>query len=108
MKISVVGSGMFGFALTYNISRKYEGNNKICITTCDSNVELIKHLQKKRTHLYHFKNKKLNKNIFFTVDKNQSIKDSDIVVIAVPSQAIRNTIKEIKNSLKDNVIIINI
>lgn len=107
MKIAVVGTGMFGFSLAYHLGRKYLENNKVTIMTYDINKELIKHLQKYQTHLYHFGNKQLFPNTSFTTDKKQLIKDADVVIIAVTSQAIRETIQQVKSYLNDGVLLIN-
>ena len=107
MKIGIVGTGMFGFALARYLGNKYLGEAKIKILTYDSNKELIEHLNKHRCHIYHFVNKKLPPNITFATDKKQLIKDADIVILAITSQAIRGIVGEIKDYLKDGAIILN-
>jgi glycerol-3-phosphate dehydrogenase (NAD(P)+) len=84
MKIGIVGTGMFGFALARYLGNKYLGDAKIKILTYDSNKELIEHLNKHRCHTYHFMNKKLPPNITFATD-----------------------VGEIKDYLKDGAIILN-
>lgn len=98
---------MFGFALARYLGRKYLKDKKVTIVSYDKNVELIEHLKGHRTHLYHFKNKKLPPNIFLTNDKIKALENAHILILAVPSQAIRDVVREIKDKLEDGVIIIN-
>ena len=107
MKISIVGTGMFGFALGLYLGNTFLGNEKIKIVTYDSNKELMQHLRQCRTHLYHFKEKKLPLNVSFAIDKEELIEEADIVVLAVTSQAVRETIRDIKEYFKNGVIILN-
>jgi len=107
LKIAIIGTGMFGFSLAYHLGKKHLVDNEVTIIAHDSNFELIEYLQKYRMHLYHFGNKKIFPNISFTKDREILIKDADIVILAVISQAIRNILREIKSYLKDGVIILN-
>lgn len=107
MKISIVGIGMFGFALALHLGKKYLQDRTTSIMAYDVNKKLIKHLKKHKKHLYHFKNKRLSKNISFTNDKKELVKDADIVILAVVSQAIRKVMREIKPYLKNGVVIVN-
>ena len=107
MKIGVVGTGMFGFALARYLGKKYERDRTVEIMAYDRNKKLIKHLREFRTHLYHFKNKKLPENVELTGSKKELTEDSEIIVMAIPSQAIRETIREMRGHLEDGVIILN-
>jgi len=98
---------MFGFALAHHLGVKYLENKENTIVTYDSNSELMRHLETDRSHPYHFKDKKLPKNVYFARTKKELIEDADVVILAVTSQAIREIIKEIKAYLKDNIIIVN-
>ena len=98
---------MFGFALASHLSRRHLTDNDVSIVTFDSKKDLVEHLNKYRTHLYHFGHKRLSPNTSFTNDKKELVKDADIVIFAVTSQAIREIMIEIKSYLKDGVIIVN-
>ena len=63
--------------------------------------------QEYRTHLYHFGYKKIFPNVSFTNNKEALTRNADIVIFAVTSQSVRETIKEIKSNLKDGVILLN-
>ena len=107
MKIGIMGTGMFGFAISRYLGKKYLSEETVSIVAYDINKELIEHLKKTREHLYHFKGKKSPKNVLFTNNKKEVARDADIIIMAVVSQAIREVIKGIKNYLKNDVIIVN-
>ncbi len=107
MKISIMGTGMFGFAIARYLGKKYLENKDVSIVAYDKNQRLVEYLKESREHLYHFKGKKLPPNISFTGDKKEATENADIIIMAVVSQAVREVIKEIKNFLKDGVIILN-
>lgn len=107
MKISIIGIGAFGYSLTYHLGNKYLKDENITIRAHDSNSKLMEHVRKYRTHLYHFKGKKIPPNILLSEKKSLLVKNADIVILAVTSQSIRGIIKEIKDYLRNGVIIIN-
>jgi len=107
MKIGIIGTGMFGFSLARHLGVNHQNNKDIEIITYDSNKELMEHLQKTRTHLYHFKNTELPRNILFTSDKKTVTENTDLIIMALNSQSIREVINELKKHLKNNVIILN-
>ncbi len=107
MKIGIIGTGMFGFAISRYLGRKYLSGETVSIVAYDINKKLIEHLKKTREHLYHFKGKKLPKNVLVTNNKIEAVRDADIIILAVVSQAIREVIKEIKDYLKNGVVIVN-
>jgi len=107
MEIGIIGTGMFGFSLARHLGGKYLGDDKIVVKTFDSNSRLMEHLNKHRRHLYHFKNKRLPQKVSLAINMRDLIKDADVLVLAVNSQAIRETMRGIKKYLKDKVIILN-
>ena len=107
MKIAIIGTGMFGFALAYHLGKKHLENHEIILATYDSNKILIEYLKKHRTHLYHFGENKLSQNISFTGNKKELTRDADIIILAVPSRFVRELVQEIRTYLKDGVIFLN-
>lgn len=102
-----MGTGMFGFAISRYLGKKYSDDGTVSIAAYDINKKLIEHLKKTREHLYHFKGKKLPKNILLTNNKIEAVRNADIIIIAVTSQSIRELVKEIRAYLKKGVIIVN-
>ncbi|MDD3566099.1 MAG: 2-dehydropantoate 2-reductase N-terminal domain-containing protein, partial [Methanothrix sp.] len=91
-----------------HLGEKYiEKSSGVSIIAYDRNMELIEHLQKYGTHLYHFSDKILPENISFTANEMHAVKNSDIVVMSVSSQSVREILRNIKPHLKNNVILLN-
>ena len=97
MEIGIYGVGTFGFAFSYLMGQKYK------VIAYDRNEKLITHLKKNRCHLYHFKNKKAPKNVFFTNDIND-LSNARYIIVAVPSFALREVARNMKQ-FKNKVII---
>lgn len=107
MKIGILGSGRFGFVIARHLGRKYIEDSNMSILVYDRNAELIKHLNKYRTHLYHFTDKKIPKSVSFTNNEIEAVENSNIVILAVTSQSVRGMIRNVKPHLRDNVVILN-
>ena len=107
MKLAIIGTGMFGFALSRYLGKKYIGKDTFTIVAYDINKKLIEHLKKYREHLYHFRGKKLPDNVQLTTDKREAVNNADIIIMAVVSQAVRETLREIRRYLKDDVVIVH-
>lgn len=101
-KISVIGAGAFGFAMTNYIAQK-ENN----IFLFDTDIELIDSLKNKKRHLYHFNQVSLSENIKPTSDLKECVEDSDLIILAIPSSVVRKCIENIKPFITKNVKILN-
>lgn len=100
MKICVLGSGAFGLAIASLLSKNK--NNEIIVWSPfeEEYEELSKlHTHKKIFNDYSFE--KLN----FSMDLDSSIDDSSIIIVAIPSNAIREVLLKIKNKLSKQILI---
>lgn len=100
MKICVLGSGAFGLAIASLLSKNK--NNEIIVWSPfeEEYEELSKlHTHKKIFNDYSFE--KLN----FSMDLDSSIDDSSIIIVAIPSNAIREVLLKIKNKLGKQILI---
>lgn len=107
MKIGIIGTGMFGFALARYLGEKYSQDDDVSIMTYDKNKTLITHLQQHRKHLYHFRDKKLAQKIVFTTDKTELVHGADTIILAIVSRAIREVVREIRDHLKSEAVVVN-
>lgn len=96
MKITIIGAGAYGLALANILSDKNE------VTIYSSLKEEIENLNKKRINEKLFPNIKLNEKIKFKTE----IEDTDIIIIALPSQIIKQELLKNKDKLKDKIIIL--
>ena len=102
-KISVIGSGGWGIALAILLHKN--GHNLTIWSFDKKEVEELKATRENKTKL---PNILLPDDIEVTDDLKEAVSDKDILVLAVPSKAIRSVSKSLKNIIKDNQIIVNV
>ena len=102
-KISVIGSGGWGIALTILL---HKNGHDLTIWSFDKKeAEGLKTTRENKTKL---PNILLPEDIKVTDDLKEAVDDKDILILAVPSKAIRSVSKSLKNIIKDNQIIVNV
>lgn len=98
---------MFGFALSKHLGNKFRNSTAYKIISYDRNEELVRHLINYRTHLYYFRDEKIPSNVVVTNDLAELLEGIDIIVLAVPAQAVREVIGRIKEYPTRAFIIVN-
>lgn len=102
-KISVIGSGGWGIALTILL---HKNGHDLTIWSFDKKeAEELKKTRQNKTKL---PNILLPEDVKVTDDLREAVDDKDILILAVPSKAIRSVSKSLKNIIKDNQIIVNV
>lgn len=102
-KISVIGSGGWGIALTILL---HKNGHDLTIWSFDKKeAEELKKTRQNKTKL---PNILLPEDIKVTDDLKEAVDDKDILILAVPSKAIRSVSKSLKNIIKDNQIVVNV
>ncbi len=101
-KISVIGSGSWGTALSVLLSNN--GHNVVLWSRVREKAEKI---NRERENKEYLPNIILPKNINVTYI-DDDVKNSDIIVFAVPSKAVRETTKRFLNCFSENQIVINV
>ena len=102
-KISVIGSGGWGIALTILLHKN--GHNLTIWSFDKKEAEELKKTRQNKTKL---PNILLPKDVKVTDDLKEAVDDKDILILAVPSKAIRSVSKSLKNIIKDNQIVVNV
>ena len=102
-KISVIGSGGWGIALTILLHKN--GHNLTIWSFDKKEAEELKKTRQNKTKL---PNILLPEDVKVTDDLREAVDDKDILILAVPSKAIRSVSKSLKNIIKDNQIIVNV
>ena len=102
-KISVIGSGGWGIALAILLHKN--GHNLTIWSFDKKEAEELKITRENKTKL---PNILLPEDIKVTSDLKEAVDDKDILILAVPSKAIRSVSKSLKNIIKDNQIIVNV
>ncbi len=100
MKISVLGSGAFGIAIS--ISLHY---NRHDVHLWSFMPEITENLVKTRSNEDVLKNVKIPEGVTFT-DDISCVSDSEIVIIATPSFAVLETLNKIRDKISNDTIIV--
>ena len=102
-KISVIGSGGWGIALTILL---YKNGHELTIWSFDKReAEELKTTRENKTKL---PNILLPEDIKVTDNLKEAVDNKDVLILAVPSKAIRSVSKSLKDIIKDNQIIVNV
>ena len=102
-KISIIGSGGWGIALTILL---HKNGHDLTIWSFDKKeAEELKKTRQNKTKL---PNILLPEDVKVTDDLREAVDDKDILILAVPSKAIRSVSKSLKNIIKDNQIVVNV
>lgn len=101
-KITVIGAGTWGLALA---SLLHSNGNKICVwSALQDEVEMLKKDYKHKN----LPELDIPKEIFFTGNLQEAMKEAEILILAVPSIFIRKTAAQMKEFYKSGQIIVNV
>ena len=96
MKISILGTGAYGISLGLILK---ENNHDVYMWTKFD--EEANYLNQTRVSP-NLKGIKINKDIVISTDFENTVKDSELIIIAVPAAFVNDVSCELKNYLKDN------
>ena len=100
--ISFLGCGSWGGALGLVAAQK-----GATVTMWHRNSAVVEYIKKTRVHYLvpelHFPD-----NVFFTTNAQETLESADIIVIAIPSQSIRNVVEDLVPLFTNNKIIVNV
>lgn len=96
MKVSILGTGAYGISLGLILK---ENNHDVYMWTKFD--EEANYLNQTRVSP-NLKGIKINKDIVISTDFENTVKDSELIIIAVPAAFVNDVSYELKNYLKDN------
>ena len=99
--ISVIGAGGWGLALANIFSEKH--NIKVWVHS-EKSYKLLKENHRNDNYL---ENIELNKKIFFTMNIEEAIKESEIIIIVTPSFAFHEACENIEPYIKNEQILVS-
>ncbi len=102
-KMCVIGAGSWGSALALSL---YKNNHKVYMWTREANQ--VEEINTTRQNSKFLPGVIIPEDLIVSNDLEEVIKDSEIVVVAVPSQAVRSVCKQIKPFIKENQIIVDV
>lgn len=100
--ITLLGGGSWGTALSKLLS---ENGHNVTVWLRDENQ--CETLRTERVNKKYLPKVQIPKNIVFTSDINEAVKDTEILLVVTPTQMIRGILKQIKDEYKTDKIIIN-
>lgn len=100
-KIGVIGAGSWGIALSVVLAEN--GHEVLVWSIVESEIAM---LQEKHEHVDKLPGVKLADSISFTTDLERTVKESDMLVLAVPSVYTRSTAKSMAPYVRDGQIIV--
>lgn len=104
-KISIIGAGMFGYALARVYGKLY---NDAKIMLYDVNEEVVGQIEKTRQHPIHFRGKLVTDNVFATNDLEKVVSYADIMLLAVPAQFMRKAVASIKPHIGREIVLVDL
>ena len=102
-KMCVIGAGSWGSALALSL---YKNNHKVFMWTRD--IEQVEEIRTTKINSKFLPGIVFPKDLIVSNDLEEVILDSEIIVLAVPSQAVRSVCKQIKPYVKDNQILVDV
>lgn len=103
MNITVIGAGSWGTALSMVLA---DSGHNVSLWARES--DLSDHINTYHTNLFYLKGIALPDNIKCYIDFSESLKDSDIVLFAMPSHVLRSVALQIKPFLKGHEMLISV
>ena len=102
MKVTVIGGGSWGSALS-----RILGDNGHDVMIYDRTPEIVNEI-----NIYHTNKSKLPVgtlplNVSATINLEESLKDENVIVLAVPTKVIRSVLKEMNNYLTHKSLFVN-
>ena len=101
MNVTILGAGSFGTALA-----KLLAENKNDILLWGRNESLVNQINEKNENNHYLPGFKLPPNLRATQDIRESLKNTDLILSVLPTQATRNVIESIKDYIPTNIKII--
>ena len=102
-KISVLGAGSWGTALSFLLSNN--GHEVLLWSALEDEVQMLK---EKREHETKLPGVRLSEKIWITSDLELALQDPDVAVLAVPSPFTRSTSHRMAPFVKDGQKIVNV
>lgn len=103
MNVGVIGAGSWGIALTVLLNK-----NGSKVTVWSKFEDEVKMLSEKREYADKLPGVKIPETVDFTTDLEATVKNNEVLIMAVPSTFVRGTAHLMKDYVKDGQIIVNV
>ncbi len=103
MNVGIIGAGSWGIALAVLLN-----GNGHKVTVWSALPDEIDMLSKEREHKQKLPGVKLSESIEFSKDLESSVKNNELLVLAVPSPFVRSTAAKMKQFVNDGQVIVSV
>ena len=103
IKVGVIGAGSWGTALSVLLSK-----NGHQVTVWSISKEEVEMLDREREHKSKLPGVKIPESIVFTSDIESTVKENDMLVVAVPSPYVRSTARSMAPFVKNGQVIVSV
>lgn len=100
--VTVVGAGSWGTALAQVLC---DNQNEVMLY--DLNQEIVNDINQNHQNSRFFKELSLPQNLKATINLSEALKETEIILLSVPTKVIRDVLKDINRVLDHPVVIIN-
>ncbi|MEG6585702.1 NAD(P)H-dependent glycerol-3-phosphate dehydrogenase [Dendrosporobacter sp. 1207_IL3150] len=101
MKIAVIGAGSWGTAMAVMLGQKHD---KVMLWA--RNEQLVKTINETRQNDCYLPGISIPKSVVCTNDLDIAVTEAQIIVLATPSRAVRDTVQKIANCMQEDAIIV--
>ena len=105
MKIGIIGAGSFGIALGVLLN---QNGHKVTIWSRGSNEKEFNEIVETRENKAKLPGVFIPREIDFSKDIEKTVKENELIVLAVPSPGMRDTARKIKDFVSDGKVIVNV
>jgi len=102
-KVAVIGSGSWGTALAVMLQK--HGHD---VVIWSRRQDAVKQMEKERENKEYLPGVLLPEGLSFTAEREKAVKDAEIIILSVPSKAVRQTAIDFSPYLNSNQVLVNV
>lgn len=102
-KVAVIGSGSWGTALAVMLQK-----HRHDVVIWSRRQDAVEQMQKERENKEYLPGVLLPEGLKFTAERENAVKDAEIIILSVPSKAVRQTAMDFAHHFKPNQVLVNV
>lgn len=102
-KVAVIGSGSWGTALAVMLQK--HGHD---VVIWSRRQDAVEQMEKERENKEYLPGVLLPEGLSFTAEREKAVKDAEIIILSVPSKAVRQTAIDFSPYLNSNQVLVNV
>src|SRR5579883_960203 len=102
-RISIIGAGAWGTALAIVAARA--GHD---VSLWSRNAAVVESVQRTRRNELYLPDFKIPDNVFINGETNLALDNAEMIILAVPSHAMRRTLEQLKPHAEPRMLFVNV